>query len=225
MQHFEEWKQEKNKTKKLGDKSVQYKIATACGNLDTYIKDGHQLADLAGAVCNFTVKMTKRVDGDKVFYSDMEISNPTPIQEIKGRHAYTIAEQLEDNLSGNEVCGIQLNGGTYTEAELKQVRFMWWKKVMNAVRFDKNKGSTRTGEWFEEKSANWSESDLCKACKDLDIKLPNTVGGSNSGGQSQPAEQSKQEPKQEAPVKKEDPATTYAEPAADFDEEMEDIPF
>ena len=204
------------KTKRLGDKSVQYKIATACGNLDTYINDGHQLADLAGSVCNFTVKMTKKVDGDKVFYSDMEISNPTPIQDIKGRHPYTIAEQLEDNVSANEVCGIQLNGGTYTKEELQQVRFMWWKKVMKAVQFDKNEGSNRTGEWLE--GINWADSDLFKACKELGIELPQQR--SNTQQAQQPA--TKQEAPKQEPVKQEAKATE-SEVGEDLGDS--DIPF
>ena len=195
------------KTKRLGDKSVQYKIATACGNLETYINDGHQLADLAGAVCNFTVKMTKKVDGDKVFYSDMEISNPTPIQDIKGRHPYTIAEQLEDNKSSNEVCGIQLNGGTYEEDELKQVRFMWWKKVMQATQFDKNEGSNRTGEWLE--GANWADSDLAKACAKFKIDLPNQ--GGSQPAQENSAKESTVKPKEDKPAPKKE---------GSFDEEV-----
>ena len=203
------------KTGRLGDKSVQYKIATACGNLETYINDGHQLADLAGAVCNWTVKMTKKVDGDKVFYSDMEISNPTALQDIKGRHPYTIAEQLEDNQSSNDICGIQLHGGTYTKDELKQVRFMWWKKVMSAIQFDKNEGSNREGEWLE--GINWADSDLAKACAEFKIELPQSRGGQQT---TPPKQEAKQEPKQ--PVKKEEPKTTNAEPLMDFDS---DIPF
>lgn len=215
------------KTGRLGDKSVQYKIATACGNLDTYIKDGHQLADLAGAVCNFTIKMTKKIDGDKVFYSDMEISNPTPVQDIKGRHPYTIAEQLEDNLSKNEVCGIQLNGGTYTKDELKQVRYMWWKKVMQAVQFDKNKGSKRTGEWLE--GANWADSDLAKACVELGIDLPNSNSGSDSSKQA--SEESKPAGSTTTPSEQENtkntssskPQEQFEEVDMDFDDDS--IPF
>ena len=201
------------KTGRLGDKSVQYKIATACGNLETYIKDGHQLADLAGAVCNWTVKMTKKVDGDKVFYSDMELSDPSPIQDIKGRHPYTIAEQLEDNQSSNEVCGIQLNGGTYTKEELQQVRFMWWKKAMQATQFDKNAGSNRTGEWLE--GVNWADSDLAKACEKYEIELP------FSRQQGTPVPSGKQDPQESKPEQKV-PHKKDPEPELDFDS---DIPF
>lgn len=181
------------KTKRLSDKSIQYQIATACGNLEEYIKDGHQLADLAGVVCNWTIKMTKKIQGDKVFYSDLEISAPTAVQDIQERSGvFTVAEQLAVNKSEQEVCGIQLNGGSYSVEELKQVRFMWWKKVMKAVMFDKNEGSNRTGEWLE--GANWADSDLCKACIELGIELPHSKGEQQSNAVSEPVNQSIKEP-------------------------------
>lgn len=206
------------KTKRLSDKSIQYKIATAAGNLDTYINDGHQLADLAGVVCNWTIKMTKTVKGEEVFYSDMVLGDPSPLQDIKGRHAYTIAEQLEDNLSANEVCGIQLQGGTYTPKELNQVRFMWWKKAMQATQFDKNADSTRTGEWLE--GVNWADSDLAKACAEFNIELPYTQGQqSTPTAQSEPAKETAATKVDKTP--KQEPIVNTAEPM-DFDDS---IPF
>ena len=95
---------------------------------------------------------------------------------------------------------------------------------MSAVQFDKNEGSTRTGEWLG--GVNWEGSDLQKACKDLEIKLPNQVG---SGGVAQKTDeqpkqdaQPKPEMKKEAPAQKE-PVIVDSEVGEDFDEDT--IPF
>lgn len=189
--------------KLMSDKAIQYKIATACGNLEEYQNDQHDLAHLVDAVCNWTVKMTKNTT-DKGTYYSTEIKDPSPVQDIKGRQVYTVKEQLEDNACDTEFCGILFHGGEYSKEQLDQVRPFWWSKVMQATQFDRNKGTSRDGEWLI--GMNWEDSDLCKAVKEFGIELPNFSGG-QSRPEAQPKQEAKSQPKQEvnkAPAKKEE---------------------
>lgn len=202
--------------KLMSDKALQYKIATACGNLAEYQNDQHDLAHLVNAVCNWSVKMTKNVT-DKGTYYSTEIKDPSPIQDVKGRQVYTVKEQLEDNPCNNEFCGILFHGGEYSKEQLVQVRPFWWSKAVKATQFDRNKGTNRDGEWLI--GMNWEDSDLFKAVKEFGIELP-TYGNSNV---NQPAQQTpKQEPKKE--VVNTAVKAIIVKPADDVDFD-DDIPF
>ncbi len=151
------------KTKKFGDKDIKYKIISATGQLEQYQKDGHNLKYLIQATCNWDVVMTKNVKDGKTYYKT-QIKNPTALQDIKERNGnYTVAEQLADLPEVPKFCGLLLNGGDYSEENLKQVRGMWWDEMKKSTQFDKNVslGRPENGEWLM--GRNWMDSDIAKA--------------------------------------------------------------
>lgn len=206
------------KTGKFNEKDIKYKITAACGNIEEYQADGHDLAHLVQATCNWTIVMTKNTKDGNTYYNT-SIKDPAPVQDIKTRKdVYTAAEQIEDAKIDTPFCGILFHGGEYDEDQLKQMRGMWHNIAKQAIQFDKNEGTTRDGEWL--KGMNYEDSDLAKACKKFKI------GESTQGGG-----QAKAQPKPEnkAPIKKEvkpekipEKVETYNEPPLGWDE---DIPF
>lgn len=203
------------KTGKFSDKDIKYKITAACGNIEEYQADGHDLAHLVQATCNWTIVMTKNVSNGNTYYTT-SIKDPAAVQDIKTRKdTYTAAEQIEDAKIDTPFCGILFHGGEYDEDQLKQMRGMWHNISKQAIQFDKNEGTTRDGEWL--KGMNYEDSDLAKACKKFKI------GEGTQGGKPQP------KPENKAPIKKEvkpekvpEKVPTYNEPPLDWDD---DIPF
>ena len=159
------------KTGKFGDKDVKYKIATACGILKEYQDDGHDLAHLVQATCNWEVVMTKNVNDGKTYYN-IKIKNPSAIQDIKTRkETYTIAEQLEDTMKGFDIpfTGILFDAEEdhYSKDQLQGIRGFWLDEAKKAVQIDKNEGTNREGTWLF--GVNWVDSGLAKACKKFGI--------------------------------------------------------
>lgn len=203
------------KTNKFSDKDIKYKIASACGNLEEYQNDQHDLAHLVQATCMWTIRMTKNKSGENTYYKT-EIFDPAPIQDIKTRkEVYTVAEQIEDASCDVEFCGILFNGGDYPDENLLQVCDFWWDKAQQAVEFDKNEGTTRDGEWL--KGCFWDDSDLGKAYTKFKGK-----SGSESAS-SKPKTSVKEEPKQ-TPIKAKEPVKPKEEVQEEFDF-SDDIPF
>jgi hypothetical protein len=206
------------KTGKFSDKDIKYKITAACGNIEEYQSDGHDLAHLVQATCNWTIVMTKNVNNGNTYYTT-SIKDPAPVQDIKTRKdVYTAAEQIEDAKIDTPFCGILFHGGEYDEDQLKQMRGIWHNIAKQAIQFDKNEGTSRDGEWL--KGMNYEDSDLAKACKKFKIG-ENTQGGGQAKAQPKP--------ENKAPIKKEvkpekipEKVETYNEPGIDFDS---DIPF
>ena len=203
------------KTNKFGDKDIKYKIASAAGNLEEYQNDGHDLAHLVQATCNWTIRMTKNVTENGTYYST-EIRDPSAIQDIKSRKdTYTVAEQLEDSACDVEFCGILFNGGDYPKENLEQVRDFWWTKAQQAVEFDKNEGTSRDGEWL--KGCFWDDSDLGKAYKSSGL------GDKASKTSSTPPKTASKPAPKQAQAKAEKKVTEpVVDNTMDFDE---DIPF
>lgn len=207
------------KTGKFGAKDIKYKITTACGNIQEYQNDGHDLSYLVQATCNWEVVMTKNVDGDKTYYN-IKIKNPTAIQDIKTRKDnYTVAEQLEDNKCDIPFTGILFDAEEdhYSKEQLQQLRHFWIEQAKRAVQIDRNEGTDRDGEWL--KGVNFVDSGLGKALKKfglLDSSTSNSSSQSNAAGKPS-------EPKQSAPEKKQPAKQAPSEPEADnFDDQ---IPF
>lgn len=202
------------KTKKFSDKDIKYKIATAAGVIDTYMNDGHDLAHLVQATCNWTVVITKEVkerDG-KTFTNYYEsIKNPSPISDIKfqGKVFATKEEQLALKDEAPEFCGILMNGGEYSKDQLRQVRGMWWGVAKQAAAWDK--GAKLGWDNSVMEGEGWEGSDLEKAYKEF---------GFDSQGEnvpSAPAEKPKQTSVKEEKVAT--PQPTYNEPPLDFDDD------
>ncbi|MCP4985584.1 MAG: hypothetical protein GY928_05775 [Colwellia sp.] len=207
------------KTNQFGDKDIKYKITAANGTLEEYKQSNHAMGYLVQVPCSWTVKMSKKVNGEAIFYNT-EIKDPEAVVDIQERSGvYTAKEQLADTPNTEDFCGILFNGeeDSYSKEQLEQARGFWWSKAMQAVQIDKNEGSNREGNWF--KGTNWSDSNLAKACEKFEIKLPQVKGQSQQPqqqAQQTPAEKKVDQPKQE-PVQ-------YQKPAQ-FDEEEDQIPF
>ena len=203
------------KTNKFGDNDIKYKIASACGNLEEYQNDGHDLAHLVQATCNWTIKMTRNVT-DKATYYSVEIKDPSAIQDIKERAGtYTKQQQLDNIDCDVEFCGILFNGGEYPIENLQQMREFWWSKAKQSVEFDKNEGTARDGEWL--KGCFWDESDLGKAYKALGLGEKTSQNKPKQEQKaSNPAPKKPQAKKEESPAK---PKEQYNEPAMDFDDD------
>lgn len=193
------------KTGKFSDKDIKYKITSACGNLEEYQNDQHDLSHLVQATCYWTVKMTKKVT-DKGTYYNTKIVDPAPIQDIKarGKVVATVAEQLEDAKCDVPFCGILMNEGEYPEENLRQMRKMWIDLAQQATTFDRNVDSNREGEWIC--GVGYEGSDLQKALE----KFTTVTDKPKSVVPSKPAE------------KEPEPVPTYNEPPINFDD---DIPF
>ncbi|QXN60103.1 hypothetical protein KUA24_36 [Vibrio phage HNL01] len=207
------------KSKKFGDKDVKYKIATAAGIIDEYMKDDHDISHLVQATCNWTVQVTKTVmekEGKEVVFYNQKILNPTAILDIKERSGvYSKEEQLADLPEVPPFCGIMMNDGDYPKENLTQVREMWWNIAKQATTFDRNEGTDRDGEWIC--GEGWEGSDLEKAYKKLGLNKESDKKAQQQA--SKPVQKAassapKEEPKQQVPSYKEEPM--------DFDE---DIPF
>jgi hypothetical protein len=201
------------KTGKFGEKDVKYKIATACGILEAYQNDEHDIGHLVQATCNWKVVMTKNVDGEKVYYN-VKITDPSAIQDIKMRNdVYTVAQQIEDLRGIPEFTGVFFDGDDdhYSAEQLQQVRGFWWDEAKKAIEFDKNKGTAResSGTWL--KGMDYANSGLARAAKKF-----NVGGDAPKAGDDKPQTTPKNDPVVTPKV------TTGTKDEIDFDN---DIPF
>ena len=209
------------KTGKFGDKDIKYKITTACGTLQDYQDNGHDISYLVQATCNWEVVMTRNESDGKTYYN-IKIKNPTAIQDVKTRkEVYTVAEQIEDNKCDVPFTGIFFDtddDSHYSKDQLQQVRSFWWEEAKKAIQIDKNEGSNREGTWL--KGVNWADSSLCAAYKKFgfDSTVGNTSQGSSEG---------KSEVKTtKATPKKVETTKPVIDTVADLsDEDFDEVPF
>ena len=203
------------KTGLFSPKDLKYKLTSAVGMLSEYQNNGHDLSYLVDLQCNWTVVMTKNVKDGKTYYNT-KIKNPSPVSDVKTRGSvYTVAEQLEDNKSPVDFCGILFDSTDdhYSKEQLQQVRSFWLQEASKAVEFDKNIGSNREGQWLE--GMDYADSGLCKAIKKF--------GLDSTDKSPTPSGVKKVETKPAAEPKKID--TASEENTVEEDEFDQDIPF
>jgi hypothetical protein len=184
--------------KPVSSNNLLYKICTAADLEKELIESQFDIATVAGATCNFTVRADLNTSDDGVTYINWNASKPASVDDIETPEGEWSAEdQIEKAFEGknvSEFVGILLDGQDYTDDMLTMLgndTFGYVKHASESATFLIEGVSKKTGNPYSfEKGLDYGNTDFAKAWKAFREKNGETVE------QSQPV-------KKESPPKKE----------------------
>lgn len=221
--------------KPVSDKNILYKVCAAAGLEQALINSEFDIATLADATCNFTVRMDitdttgkeqSEIDEMKVYLND-SVSKPAQIDDLEmpDDSIFTADAQIAKVMNKDGIApftGILLDGMDYTETMFNMIgsdKFGFLKRAQTSKEYTISGISKKNNEPYSfEKGIEYANTDFAKAYAAY-------KGEDAPQSSQQPSQESKVEAKQ-TPKVVEKVAEKAVPQAPEVDEEdFTDVPF
>ncbi len=159
--------------KPVSNNNLIYKICAAADREKELVDSQFDIATVAGATCNFTVRADLNTSEDGITYVNWNSSKPASVEDIETPDGEWSAEdQIEKAFEGknvSEFVGILLDGQDYTDEMLSMLgndTFGYVKHASESATFLIEGVSKKTGnEYSFEKGLDYESTDFAKAWK------------------------------------------------------------
>lgn len=210
--------------KPVSSNNLIYKICAAADREKELVDSQFDIATVAGATCNFTVRADLNTSDDGITYVNWNASKPASVEDIETPEGEWSAEdQIEKAFEGknvSEFVGILLDGQDYTDEMLSMLgndTFGYVKHASESATFLIEGVSKKTGnEYSFEKGLDYESTDFAKEWKAFREKNGESVAGLSATP--------KESPKKQTPVENKPSVKEEFVPEEDMDF-SDEIPF